>query len=295
MSTTVGLVGLGKMGYGLARRLTGAGLRVIATDRDAGLRDSARSELGVDSVESVAAVLSALPPRSVVWLMLPAGEITREMIDHVAGLLAEPLIVVDGGNSNFSDAARHAGVIGAAGGDFVDVGVSGGQWGWKDGYGLMVGASSEVYKEMSNVLDALAGSSSHHRVGEHGSGHLVKALHNGVQYAVMQAYAEGFALLEAHEGIDTVRAMAAWQDGSSVRSWLLSQMLTALEENPDLDGVSAVVPDSGMGRWTALEAIALGVPTPVLTSALFARFHSQGPQLAEKLLRASRTQIGGQR
>lgn len=294
MIKDVGLIGLGKMGHGLALRLRQAGLRVVGADLDEGSRSRA-AELGVEIVGGIPEVLAALPPRSVVWLMLPAGQITHAAIEEVAEHLDEAHVVVDGGNSHFGDAAGHAELVTARGGVFVDVGISGGQWGWREGYGLMVGASEEVYAELLPVLDALAGESPHSRVGECGTGHLVKALHNGVQYAVMQAYAEGFALLEAHPDVDSVSAMAAWQNGSSVRSWLLGQMLTALRENPELDGISPVVPDSGMGRWTAEEAVRLGVPTPVLTTALFARFRSQAPLTAEKLLRASRSQIGGQR
>lgn len=294
MISHVGLVGLGKMGHGIALRLRQAGLRVVGTDLDPESLAKAR-ELGVETVGSIAEVLAALPERSVVWLMLPPGPITSDAVAQVAAALDRPHVVVDGGNSNFADAAGHAATVAAAGGEFVDVGVSGGQWGWKDGYGLMVGASPEAYAELTAVLDALSGSSAHSRVGGMGSGHLVKALHNGVQYAVMQAYAEGFALLEAHEEVDSVAAVSAWQNGSSVRSYLLEQMLEVLRQNPTLEGVEPVVPDSGMGRWTAAEALRLGVPTPVLTTALYARFHSRAPENAEKLLRASRSQIGGQR
>lgn len=294
MSTVVGLIGLGKMGHGLALRLRKAQFRVIGADRDPQCIAKAQ-ELGVETVDDMAAVIAALPAGGVLWLMLPAGAVTQEAVRDIAKTTTKPLIVVDGGNSKFADAAEHQEVLAAVGCTFVDIGVSGGQWGWETGYGLMVGASEETYTALTPILDALSGGSEHSRVGECGSGHLVKALHNGVQYAVMQAYAEGFALLEAHEGVDTTRALSAWQSGSSVRSWLLSQMLEALRGNPELEGVSSVVPDSGMGRWTAEEAIRLGVPTPVLTTALYARFHSQAPELAEKLLRASRTQIGGQR
>lgn len=294
MSNAVGLVGLGKMGHGLAKRLRDADFRVVATDRDP--QSMARAEkLGVEVVPSLASVVDAIAENSVIWLMLPPGVPTRDTVRELATCLTRSVLVVDGGNSHFGDAKEHQALIAAAGGEFVDIGVSGGQWGWKTGYGLMVGSTPEAYERLTPILDALSGDGEHLRVGECGSGHLVKALHNGVQYAVMQAYAEGFALLEAHDGVDTTRALAAWQSGGSVRSWLLGQMLEALNENPGLDGVSSVVPDSGMGRWTAEEAIKLGVPTPVLTSALYARFHSQAPLLAEKLLRASRTQIGGQR
>lgn len=294
MMKDIGLIGLGKMGHGIALRLRQAGMRVVGTDIDPASREAA-AELGVELVDGIPAVVAALPARSVVWLMLPAGEITRRSIADVAASLTAPQIVVDGGNSHFEDAAEHARIVAQRGGEFVDVGVSGGQWGWKEGYGLMVGASEQTYAELAPVLDALSGDTPHSRVGGCGAGHLVKAIHNGVQYAVMQAYAEGFALLEAHPEVDPLSAMSAWQNGSSVRSWLLEQMLAALAENPQLDGVVPVVPDSGMGRWTAEEAIRCGVPTPVLTAALYARFRSRSSQSAEKLLRASRTQIGGQR
>lgn len=294
MNTTAGLIGLGKMGLGMARRLREAELSVVAWDPDDEALEAARA-LGVEIADDVAGVVAAVPAGGSVWSMVPPGDATRAVVATIVDSITAPIIVVDSGNSHFRDAAVHHESCRSVGAEFVDVGVSGGQWGWKTGYGLMVGASEEAYAVLGPVLDALAGDSAHMRVGQCGAGHLVKAIHNGVQYAVMQAYAEGFALLESHDDVDTVRAMSAWQNGSSVRSWLLEQMLAAVAENPALDDVSPVVPDSGMGRWTAEEAIKAGVPTPVLTAALYARFHSQVDPRAERLLRASRSQIGGQK
>lgn len=292
--TTIGLIGLGTMGYGMAKRLVEGGIRVVGWDPDPHAT-SAASELGVDMAESIRAVVSAVPTGGSVWSMVPAGDATRQVIADILEHISRHVIVVDSGNSDFRDATAHSHACEAVGAEFVDVGVSGGQWGWKTGYGLMVGASEAAFASLEPVLSALTGDVLPTRVGNCGAGHFVKAIHNGVQYAVMQAYAEGFALLESRTEVDTVSAMSAWQNGSSVRSWLLEQMLAAVSENPSLNGVSTEVPDSGMGRWTAEEAIRVGVPTPVLTTALYARFHSRGDGRAERLLRASRTQIGGQR
>ncbi|MBM9467851.1 NADP-dependent phosphogluconate dehydrogenase [Nakamurella leprariae] len=290
----IGLIGLGKMGGGMVRRLQEAGHRVFGVDLGADARRAAE-EHGATTFEDVGSMIAALPAPRVVWIMLPAGRITREAIAGLAGQLTEGDLVVDGGNSDFRDAPGHAQTLGAAGVGFADVGVSGGQWGWQAGYGMMVGASDEHFELLEPALQALAAPDGYSLVGGVGAGHLVKAIHNGVQYGVLQAYAEGFALLSAHEEVDRLAAMSAWQGGSSIRGWLLGQMVTALRESPDLDGALTAVADSGMGRWTAEEAIRLAVPTPVLAAALHARFASRSDGAANKLLTASRAQIGGQK
>ncbi|HEU5129763.1 MAG TPA: NADP-dependent phosphogluconate dehydrogenase [Glycomyces sp.] len=290
----IALVGLGTMGSGMAGRLVDAGLRVDGFDTDPQARDRARAR-GATVHEMLESALAAPEGPRVLWLMLPAGAVTRSVMATVLDAAAPGDIVVDGGNSHFTDAAEHAARAAERGAAFADVGVSGGKWGAEHGYGLMIGADEDTYDALTPVLDALSADGGHRRVGGPGSGHLVKALHNGVQYGILQAYAEGFALLRAHPEVDAPAALAAWQSGSSVRSWLLEQIIAAVEDTPDLADVEPVVPDSGMGRWTSEEAIRLGVPTPVLAAALHTRFRSRSDGTAERMLRAARTRIGGQR
>lgn len=290
----IGFVGLGRMGAGMVGRLRAAGLDVVAFDTKESAREAATAN-GTRVVQSVAELIGELTPPRRIWLMLPSGASTQAVVTELAQLLSAGDVLVDGGNSDFREAKARQELLAPCGAEFVDVGVSGGQWGWRHGYGLMVGAAECAYAKLRPVLDALSADGGHVRVGECGAGHLVKALHNGVQYAIMEAYAEGFALLEAHPEVDSITAMQAWQQGSSIRSYLLEQMTAALVANPKLDGVSTQVPDSGMGRWTAEEAVRLGVPTPLMTMALHLRFASRSGSAAERLLRASRTQIGGQR
>ncbi|WP_100444703.1 NADP-dependent phosphogluconate dehydrogenase [Glycomyces xiaoerkulensis] len=290
----IALIGLGTMGCGMAGRLVEAGFGVDGFDTSPEARSHARDRGAVVHRTLEATLAAASAPR-IAWLMLPAGETTRAVIATVLASAGPGDLVVDGGNSHFQDAAAHAELAEARGAKFADVGVSGGKWGWKHGYGLMVGADPDAYRCLSPMLDALAADGGHRRVGGPGAGHLVKALHNGVQYGILQAYAEGYALLRAHPEVDALAALEAWQSGSSIRSWLLEQILAAVESDPALEDVDPVVPDSGMGRWTSEEAIRLGVPAPVLGAALHARFRSRSDGAAERLLRASRTQIGGQR
>lgn len=289
----IGLIGLGRMGAGMARRLVGDGHQVVGFDLSAESSAQARAD-GATTVDSVAELVAALTAPRVVWLMLPPGQPTQDGIDATLPLLDEGDLLIDGGNSDFRDAPARAAQATDRGVGFMDIGVSGGQWGWKNGYGLMAGGSTEDYSRIEPVLTSLAAPGGASRVGSVGAGHRVKAVHNAVQYGVMQAYADGFALLDAAEDVDTLEALRAWQGGSSVRSWLLEQILAAYEENPTLEDVSARVTDSGMGRWTAEEAIRLGIATPVLTAALHARFTSQDDtHLGSRLLSAARHQIGG--
>lgn len=290
----IGLLGLGKMGGGMALRLVQGGHHVVGADLSADSRARAEGN-GAVAVATLDELVAALAAPRVVWVMLPPGEPTRTAVTELAGLLEAGDLVVDGGNSDFRDAPGNAATLSAHGIRFADVGTSGGQWGWQHGYGLMFGGDEETYARLCPFLDALAAPGGHSRVGDVGSGHLVKAIHNGVQYGVLQAYAEGFALLEAHPEVDTLAAMSAWQGGSSIRSWLLEQTVEALRENPTLEGVDSRVSDSGMGRWTAEEAIRLAVPTPVLTAGLHARFASRADSAPQRLLVAARGRIGGQK
>lgn len=293
-SMQIGLVGLGKMGAGMALRLARAGHDVVGTDVSELSRTRA-AENGARTVDSLAGLVETLEPPRVVWLMLPAGQVTRDTVGELAGLLSSGDLVIDGGNSDFRDAGANQAKLADGGVGFADVGVSGGQWGWQNGYGLMAGATAEDFARIEPVLDALSADGGYQRVGDVGSGHLVKAIHNGVQYAILEAYAEGYALLAAHPEVDTLAGVSAWQQGSSIRSWLLEQILAALQDNPTLDGVGTAVSDSGMGRWTAEEAVRLGVPTPVLTTALYNRFASRDDGIGNKLLVAARGRIGGQK
>ncbi|MEU9888290.1 NADP-dependent phosphogluconate dehydrogenase [Sphaerisporangium sp. NPDC051011] len=290
----IGLVGLGKMGGGMASRLAKAGLDVVGFDISAASRARA-VESGARTVEDLTALPAALSGPRVVWVMLPPGELTHGAIEDLAGVLDDGDLVVDGGNSDFRDAPGRAALLAARGIRFADIGVSGGQWGWKNGYGLMVGADETSFAELEPALSALSADDGYSRVGGVGAGHLVKAIHNGIQYGLLQAYAEGFALLEAHPEVDSLAAMSAWQQGSSIRSWLLEQTIEALRENPTLADVDSRVPDSGMGRWTAEEAIRLAIPTPALSAGLQARFASRSDGAPNRLLVAARGRIGGQK
>ncbi|MFZ1382191.1 MAG: NADP-dependent phosphogluconate dehydrogenase [Scrofimicrobium sp.] len=288
----IAIVGLGKMGHGMVKRLLSRGHSVVAFDLSENARKAAQ-DLGANAVDSLDALVVQVSAPRVVWMMLPPGSPTEDVFADLSAKLTAGDLLVDGGNSDFRDSLRRGEAAKRAGIRFADVGVSGGQWGWKDGYGLMVGSSEETYEQLAPLLQALGGDGTQSRVGDVGAGHLVKAFHNGVQYGILRAYAEGFALLEAHPEVETIAALEAWQAGSSIRSWLLEQIIAALKSNPDLAGVSSEVPDSGMGRWTAEEAVRLAVPTPVLTTALMLRFASRSDNAADRLLSAARAQIGG--
>lgn len=290
----IGLLGLGNMGNGMALRLVQGGHDVIGADLDPACRDRADG-VGARTVESAQQLVAALSAPRVVWVMLPPGEATESALSELAGLLEAGDLVVDGGNSHFEDAPRRATLLGSRGVSFVDVGVSGGRWGWRNGYGLMIGATPADLGRIEPALSTLCSPEGYFRVGDVGAGHLTKAIHNAIQYGVMQAYAEGFALLRAHTEVDTLAAMSAWQGGSSIRSWLLEQTVDALRAAPDLSEFSARVPDSGMGRWTASEAIRLGIPTPVLSAGLQTRFASRSDDLPNRLLVAARARIGGKK
>jgi 6-phosphogluconate dehydrogenase len=277
----------------MARRLAEAGHDVVGCDLAPDVLDQAR-RAGVKAVGDLTAMVDALQIPRVIWLMLPAGAATGEVLNRLAGLLGPADLVVDGGNSDWRDAGPRSARLAASGVRFLDVGVSGGQSGWRHGYGLTVGGAPEDFQRLRPALTALAAPGAVDRVGPVGAGHFVKAVHNGVEYGLMQAYAEGFALLSAHDDLDVLTVMRVWQAGCSARSFLLEQVVAALADNPTLAGIGTAVADSGMGRWSAEEAIRLAVATPVLTAALQARFASRDDaQPANRLLAAARAQIGG--
>jgi 6-phosphogluconate dehydrogenase len=272
------------MGANMAARLREHGHEVVGYDPYSDASD----------VASLADAVAALPAPRVVWVMVPAGEPTESTVAELAELLAAGDVVVDGGNSNHHDSIRRAGALAARGVGFVDSGTSGGVWGRENGYCLMVGGDAAHVAVAQPAFDALAPDGGFAHVGPPGTGHFTKMVHNGVEYGLMQAYAEGYELLERAElGIDAEAALRAWRHGSVVRSWLLDLLVLALERSPDLAGIAPVAQDSGEGRWTLEEAVDRGVATPVIAAALFARFTSQRESLAMKVIAALRNQFGG--
>ncbi len=293
----LGMVGLGRMGANMTARLLAAGHRLVVFDRNPGaVRTSA--EKGALGSESLSDLVSKLETPRVVWVMVPAGEATESVIEELSPLLEEGDVVVDGGNSNYKDSMRRAARLKERGVAFVDVGTSGGVWGLTEGYSLMVGGEKDSVDRLRPVLESLAPAPDKGwgRVGPGGAGHFVKMVHNGIEYGLMQAYAEGFEILErkADFALDLHHVAEIWRHGSVVRSWLLDLTAKALEENPELEGIRGFVADSGEGRWTVAEAIDLDVPAPVITASLMMRFVSrQEESFAAKLLAALRNQFGG--
>jgi len=286
----VGLVGLGKMGANMRERMRGAGIEVTGFDRNPDVTD----------VPSLEALVDALPAgERVVWVMVPSGEITDAVINQLADLLSQGDLVIDGGNSYYQDDLPHAELLGAKGVGFMDAGVSGGVWGLKNGYGLMVGGDAEHVQRAMPVFDALRPEGPREEgfvhAGTVGAGHFAKMVHNGIEYGLMQAYAEGYELLAAKDLVTDVHGtMKAWVRGTVVRSWLLELLVKALEQDPGLGAIDDWVEDSGEGRWTVDEAIDLAVPAPVISASLFARFASrQGESPAMKAVAALRQQFGG--
>jgi 6-phosphogluconate dehydrogenase len=295
----IGMIGLGKMGANMTTRLLGKGHRVVACDvkEEAVRAAEAGGAIGARTLDEVVRKLAV--PR-VVWVMVPAGKPTDDTIAALA--LAERLspgdIIIDGGNSNYKDTMRRAAALKEKALHFVDVGTSGGVWGLTEGYSMMVGGEEAVVERLRPILDALAPASGKGwgRVGPNGAGHFVKMVHNGIEYGLMQAYAEGFELMQRKEefGLDLGRIAEIWRHGSVVRSWLLDLTADALTKNPGMDGIAAYVPDSGEGRWTAIEAIEMGVSLPVITMALQNRFRSrEEAPFGDKLLAAMRNEFGG--
>ena len=284
----VGMIGLGRMGANMAERLRGAGHQVVGMD-------PAVTDADVTTLADLVAALDAPDQPRVAWSMVPAGPATDATVRELADCLAPGDVVVDGGNANFRDSIARAEALAARGIGFVDCGTSGGVWGRDAGYALMVGGADDAVATVAPLLEALAPPSGFHHVGPAGAGHFAKMVHNAVEYGMMQAFAEGYALLDAAPlPVDVAATLRSWQDGSVVRSWLLDLLVRALDERPGLEGVPAVASDSGEGRWAVTEAVAAGVPVPVTTAALFARFSSQRPDdPALKAIAALRNQFGG--
>jgi 6-phosphogluconate dehydrogenase len=285
----LGLVGLGRMGGHMRDRLRAAGIEVLGYSRTSPTRD----------VTSLAEMVDRLSPPRAVWIMVPAGEATRNTVTQLADLLGDGDVVIDGGNSHYTEDQAHAQLLADHGVGYLDCGVSGGIWGRTNGYGLMVGGAAEYVERLVPVFDALRPDGPREEgfvhAGGAGAGHFAKMVHNGIEYGVMQAYAEGYELLAAAELITDVPAvLKAWQRGTVVRSWLLELLVAALDNDPDLAQLRGWVQDSGEGRWTVEEAINHSVPAPVISAALFARFASRQPDSpAMRAVAALRQQFGG--
>ncbi|EPD67330.1 MULTISPECIES: phosphogluconate dehydrogenase (NAD(+)-dependent, decarboxylating) [Streptomyces] len=283
----IGLIGLGKMGGNMRERIRRAGHTVIGYDRNPDLSDA----------ESLADLVDKLEAPRVVWVMVPAGAATQSVVDELGTLLSPGDTVVDGGNSRWTDDEKHASELGAKDIGFVDAGVSGGVWGLQNGYALMVGGDKQHVERLQPIFEALKpeGPYGYVHAGKVGAGHFSKMVHNGIEYAMMQAYAEGWELLEKIDSVDSVREVfRSWQDGTVIRSWLLDLAVNALDEDEHLDKLKGFAQDSGEGRWTVEAAIDNAVPLPTITASLFARFSSRqddSPQM--KMIAALRNQFGG--
>ena len=285
---TLGMIGLGRMGGNMAERLRRGGHTVIGYDQ---------SQTSGRQVDSLEALVAGLPAPRIVWVMVPAGEATYATVDALKALLSPGDVVVDGGNSRYTDDQRHAVDLAEAGIGFVDCGVSGGVWGLSEGYALMCGGEDEHVALAQPFFDVLKppGNSGFVHAGKVGAGHFAKMVHNGIEYGLMQAYAEGWELMTATDVVTDVPAViASWQEGTVIRSWLLDLMVNALKQDDDLSGLRGYAEDSGEGRWTVQAAVDHAVPLPVITAALFARFGSrQDDSPAMKMVAALRNQFGG--
>ena len=290
----IGFVGLGKMGANMVRRLLREGHVVAVSDRDAAALDAAVSA-GATRATGLADLVSKLARPRAVWVMVPSGDPTESVVAELGQLLSPGDTVVDGGNSNFHDSQRRATEMFRRGVHFLDVGTSGGVWGLQYGYCLMIGGEEEPVTRLAPVFRTLAPPDGWLRCGPSGSGHYVKMVHNGIEYADMQAYAEGFELMEASGlGLENGKIAKLWMQGSVVRSWLLELAASAFEKNPGFTGIAPWVADSGEGRWTVVESIDKAVPVPTITAALQARFRSrQDSSYAARFLNALRNEFGG--
>ena len=291
------IVGLGKMGLNMATRLARAGHRVIGYARtDATVQEAIN--LGAEGAHSLEEVVSKLSAPRIVWLMIPAGKVTHDTVEKLSALLNAGDIMIDGGNSNYKDSVLHAEMLEPKGIEFVDCGTSGGIWGLTEGYSLMIGGKPEVVESLRPIFETLAPGPEKGwgHVGPHGAGHYVKMVHNGIEYGMMQAFAEGFSILKAKKefGMDLAQISHIWQHGSVVRSWLLDLAARALDEDTELTEIKPWVADSGEGRWTVFESIDLDVPAPVITLSLQMRFASRDAEnYTARMLAALRNQFGG--
>ena len=293
----LGIVGLGKMGANMTRRLLAGGHKVVVYDRNAQAVEAA-ADAGATPTGSPEDLVSWLIAPRAIWIMVPSGDPTEQTVTRLSELLERDDAIIDGGNSNYKDTIRRAETLADQGLHFVDVGTSGGIWGVTEGYSMMVGGEAGIVEQLKPIFETLAPSPDRGwgHVGPSGAGHFVKMVHNGIEYGLMQAYAEGFELMgqKAEFGLDLHQVAEIWREGSVVRSWLLDLAASALAEDASLEKVSPYVADSGEGRWTVAEAIEVGCSIPVITAALQQRFRSQAAEsFGDKLLSALRNQFGG--
>ncbi len=291
----VGIIGLGRMGAGMAERWLRGGHRVVANNRSREPIDQIAAK-GADPAYTVEDLVGKLAAPRAIWIMLPAGNVTEQMITKLIPLLQQGDTIIDGGNTNFHDDQRRAAMLKPHGLNYIDQGTSGGIWGLENGFCLMVGGDDECVKRLEPAFITLAPKDGYVHCGPVGSGHFVKMVHNGIEYGMMQAYAEGFEIMRAKQefNIDLHAVASAWRYGSVVRSWLLDLTEAALRGDPELSSLKGYVDDSGEGRWTIQAAIDLDVPAPVITLSLFERFHSRQPEsFAAKVLAAMRAGFGG--
>jgi 6-phosphogluconate dehydrogenase len=291
------MIGLGKMGLNMATRLVRGGHRVVGFAPSAESVQAAAAN-GIDGTHSLEDAIKKLKAPRFVWVMVPSGKVTDETIEKLSHLLSQGDIVIDGGNSNYKDSVRHAALLEDKGIGFLDCGTSGGVWGLSEGYSLMIGGQPETAERMRPVFETLAPAADKGwgHVGPHGAGHFVKMVHNGIEYGMMQSFAEGFSIMKAKKdfGLNLSQISHIWQDGSVVRSWLLDLAALALDEDATLDKIKPWVADSGEGRWTVFESIDLDVPAPVITLALQMRFASRDEEnFSARMLAALRNQFGG--
>ncbi|WP_018134979.1 phosphogluconate dehydrogenase (NAD(+)-dependent, decarboxylating) [Acaricomes phytoseiuli] len=285
----IGLIGLGKMGFNMRSRLREKGIDVTGYDHNREISD----------VADLDALVAAVPEPRIIWVMVPAGRITDTVIRDLGDRLSPGDLIIDGGNSRFTADQEHAEILAEQSIEFIDCGVSGGVWGLENGYGLMAGGTDENIARAMPVFDALRPegerSDSFVHVGGVGAGHYAKMVHNGIEYGLMQSYAEGYDLLASKDIVkDVTGTFRAWQKGTVVRSWLLDLMVRALEADPGLEGIADYVEDSGEGRWTVEEAVASAIPVPAITAALYARFASRDDNSAAmRMVSALRNQFGG--
>ncbi|WNH53459.1 phosphogluconate dehydrogenase (NAD(+)-dependent, decarboxylating) [Stenotrophomonas oahuensis] len=293
----IAMIGLGRMGANMAERLHRGGHRVIGVDPGEAARNAAAAR-GFEVSASLADALAKLPVPRVVWLMVPAGEVVDQTLAALAPHLSEGDVVIDGGNSYYKDSVRRSAQLLQDDITYLDCGTSGGVWGLQEGYSLMIGGDKATVERIGDIFRTLAPAADRgwSHVGPSGAGHYCKMIHNGIEYGMMQAYAEGFALMQrkAEFNLDLAEVARTWQHGSVVRSWLLDLSVEALEKNPQLDGIAPYVPDSGEGRWTVAEAIDLDVSAPVITLSLLERLRSrEGNSYSDRMLSALRNQFGG--
>ena len=293
----LGMIGLGRMGANMAQRLLQGGHQLVGFDPKPEARKSLQDK-GAEAADSLAALVGKLSAPRIVWMMVPAGEITDATLNNLLPLLAAGDIVIDGGNSNYKDTLRRAGTVAAKKIGYVDCGTSGGVWGLAEGYSMMIGGDENTVQQLRPIFETLAPAKDKGwgRVGPVGSGHFTKMIHNGIEYGMMQAYAEGFSILQHKKefALDLHHVAEIWRTGSVVRSWLLDLTADALGKNPSMAGIAPYVVDSGEGRWTVAEAIDLNVPAPIITQSLIERLRSRDSEsFTDKLLSAMRNEFGG--